>query len=259
MNGQQAFFEALLDPGQPPPSGLTAWNGSDPAARFAVYRNNVMASLVDALANTYPVTHELVGETFFRAMAQLFVHAEPPRSRVLAFYGEAFPDFVERFPPAASVPYLADVARLERLRVHAYHAADGATLSTETIAEALTNNAGGLPDLRVAFHPSTGLLRSPYAVVSLWAAHQGITDIASVDPLVPENALIVRPELDVEVLGLDAGASDFVARLLQGESLGGAAEQVGHTYPDFDLARLLGLLIQKQAITSMKASSRRQP
>jgi hypothetical protein len=258
MNGQQAFFEALLDPGQQAPSGLTAWNGSDPATRFAVYRNNVMASLIDALADTYPVTLELVGEAFFRAMAREFVMVEPPRSRVLAFYGESFPDFVEHFPPAASVPYLADVVRLEILRVHAYHAADCAPLSTESIAEVMTD-ANALPDLLLELHPSVELLRSQYAVVSLWAAHQGIVDLASVDPHMPERALVVRPDLEVEVLELDAGASEFVAHLLQGATLGSAAEQAGRAHPDFDLAGILSLLIQKQAISSMNTSRRNPP
>lgn len=53
MSHQQAIAAALLDPAHPCPPGLTAWNGSDPAHRFAVYRNNVIVSLVDALADTF--------------------------------------------------------------------------------------------------------------------------------------------------------------------------------------------------------------
>lgn len=53
MSHQQAIAAALLDPAQPCPPGLTTWNGSDPAHRFAVYRNNVIVSLVDALADTF--------------------------------------------------------------------------------------------------------------------------------------------------------------------------------------------------------------
>ena len=124
MNSQTAFAQALLDPERDCPSGLTTWNGSDPVMRFAVYRNNVMLSLIDALADTFPVTQELVGEEFFRVMAKHFVQAQPPRSRLLAFYGDSFADFVDSFAPAAPVPYLADVARLEMCRVRAYHAAD---------------------------------------------------------------------------------------------------------------------------------------
>ena len=45
---QPDWAAALLDPERPPPPGLRAWNGSDPARRFAVHRNNVVASLVSA-------------------------------------------------------------------------------------------------------------------------------------------------------------------------------------------------------------------
>lgn len=253
MNGQQEFVDALLNPGQPLPASITTWNGSDPAARFAVYRNNVVVSLIDALADTYPVTQELVGEEFFRAMARLFVYAEPPRSRMLAFYGETFPAFIEQFPPAASVPYLADMARLEILRVRAYHAADIAGLPTDAIALALAD-ADGLPNLLVELQPSVGLVRSQYAVVSLWAAHQGAADISTVDPFVSEHALVIRQALDVEVIRLNTGAADFIARLLQGQTLGCSTEQACQTHPDFDLPCVLGLLIQSRAISSMQSS-----
>lgn len=250
MNGQ--FFEALLDPELPLPAGLTAWNGSDPATRFAVYRNNVVVSLIDVLADSCPVTQALVGDEFFRAMARLFVNHEPPRSRVLAFYGESFPTFIEAFPPAASVPYLADIARLEMLRMRAYHAADAVELPADAIAQ-LTAQSDDLPELRIEFHPSVGLLCSRYAVVSLWAAHQGIADISTVDPYIPESALILRPQLDVEVIRLNVGASDFVARLLQGINLGAAFEAASLAVADFDLTDTLGLLLRTQAISAMTA------
>lgn len=88
-------------------------NGSDPTARLAVYRNNVVGSLIDALADAFPVAQQLVGVAFFRAMAGVFARQAPPRSRILAHYGEGFAEFIEGFEPARSVPYLADVARLE--------------------------------------------------------------------------------------------------------------------------------------------------
>lgn len=251
MKEQQAFFEALLDPDRPPPKGLTTWNGSNPAARFAVHRNNVASSLINALVDTFPVTHELVGEIFFRAMAQLFVSKEPPQSRVLAFYGEAFPAFIENFLPAASVPYLADVARLEMLEVHAYHAHDADAIKAQALGSAL-ENVDELPDLRIEFHPSMGLLRSQYAVVSLWAAHQGITDITTVDPHSPENALVIRSGQIVEIIALSAGASDFVSDLLKGTSLGSAVEKTTLVHPDFDLIDILVLLVRVHAIASIK-------
>lgn len=257
VNGERDFSAALLDPGRPTPIGLTTWNGSDPTPRFAVYRNNVVLSLIDALADAYPVTQALVGEPFFRGMASIFVRKQPPRSRVLTFYGESFPRFVAAFPPAASLPYLSDVARLEMLRVHAYHAADQLASSSEAIAECLADPES-LPEFRVGLQPSAGLLRSRYAVVSLWAAHQGILDISGVETERAENALIIRPQLQVEVLGLDAGDSVFVDHLLRGDCLGTALKQAGQASPGFDATNILALLVRSQAITSLDAR-RTQP
>jgi hypothetical protein len=121
-----AFAEALLARDFDCPPGLRTWNGSDPGTRFAVYRNNLVVSLVDALADTYPVVQEMVGVEFFRAMAREFVRVQPPASPVLAHYGAGFAEFIEDFPPAAGLPYLPDLARLELMRVEVYHAADDA-------------------------------------------------------------------------------------------------------------------------------------
>ncbi|WP_137818786.1 DUF2063 domain-containing protein [Pseudomonas sp. 2FG] len=250
MNTQSAFAAALLDPARPCPNGLTTWNGSDPASRFAVYRNNLFNSLIDALADSYPVVHELVGEAFFRAMAHAYVQAQPPRSRLLVRYGEHFAPFIERFEPARSLPYLADVARLEALRVQAYHAADRAPLAVQEIAAALAEPEC-LGELRFQLHPSLGVLGSAFAVVSLWAAHQGELALESVDPLQPEYALVLRSELQVLVLAVPPGSAQFIRCLQQGMTLGHAAEQAQAAEAAFDLSACLALLIRAGAISHL--------
>ncbi len=70
---QASFAAALLDAGKPVPEGVTSHTGNQPARRFAVYRNNVVASLVKALGARFPVVSRIVGEEFFNAMARVFV------------------------------------------------------------------------------------------------------------------------------------------------------------------------------------------
>ena len=247
---EAGFAAALLAPALPCPLGLRAWNGSDPTQRLAVHRNNVMSSLIDALAASFPVTQELVGEEFFRAMAAEFVRRQPPRSRVLARYGDRLPDFIADFEPARSVPYLADLARLEFARIQAYHAADAETLSSAAAVAALSDGAA-VGRLHVVCHPSVAVLASRFAIVSIWAAHQGQGDLAELDPLLPEAALVLREGLDVLVLSLPPGAERFVAALQQGRTL---AEAVSHALAeaaDFDLQALLTLLVRHGAICAL--------
>jgi len=252
MSTQQVFAEALLASEAICPPGLTTWNGSAPEKRFAVYRNNVVVGLIDALADSFPVTQELVGERFFRAMARQFVRTQPPRSPVLALYGDGFAEFIEAFPAAAGLPYLADVARLELLRVQAWHAADAEPLAAETIGR-LLGDAEALPEARFTLHPSLRTLRSRHAVVSLWTAHQSESAalaLAQVDPALAETALVRREGLEVEISAIADGAAMFIDGLQQGAAFGHAARQALGADPGFDLAATLGMLIRGGLLAS---------
>lgn len=248
MSLQREFAAALLDPERPCPAQLKTWNGSDPAVRFAVYRNNVVASLTDALGETFPVVRQLVGEAFFRAMARCHVRAAPPRTRILAHYGASFAAFIEDFAPAAGLPYLPDVARLEFLRVRACHAADAPVADAGALA-ALLGEPARLPHLRLDLHPSLALLCSPFAIVSLWAAHQGALDIARVDPGRAEDALVLRNGLEVEVIGLAPGEAVLIGLLQEGLPLGRAAGEAAALAPGLNLAAPLAQLIRTGAIS----------
>lgn len=250
---QSDFAAALFDPVLPSPAGLRAWNGSDPAARFAVYRNNVVSSLIDALADNFPVVQALVGEDFFRSMAGVFVRAQPPRSRMLAFYGDEFPIFIEGFEPARSVPYLADVARLEMARVRAYHARDADAISAERVQAALSRPEL-LPALRMQLHASAQVITSRHAVVSIWAAHQtdADVDLADVDCEQAEHALVLREELDVIVLPISQASARFCAALLDGLPLGEASMLASSQQAPFDLAATLSALFAHGLVTSIE-------
>lgn len=246
MSTQATFAAALLDVRSPCPEGLCSANGADPESRFAVYRNNVQSSLINALGDSYPVVAQLVGEEFFRAMAAVFIQAQPPHSPLMSLYGEDFADFIESFEPAFSVPYLADVARLEHLRTVAYHAADASPISPEEITAALSA-PDSLSKLRFGLHPSLRLLDSSHAVVTIWAAHQHDATLEGINPHQEQYALVLRNCLDVEVFALEHGASVFIRQLLDGQPLLAAAQNS----PPFDLSQTLALLIAHNAITHL--------
>src|SRR5215468_10678988 len=100
-----------------------------PADRLSIYRNTSRIALTNALRLNYPAVQRLVGEDFFAAAADIFITKEPPRMAWLDFYGAGFPEFLHGFGPAASLPYLPDIARLERVVSCALHAADAKALA----------------------------------------------------------------------------------------------------------------------------------
>ncbi len=146
---QQAFAAALLDPDRDIPEGLVTPGGQPAAKRFGIYRNNVTVSLVNALSEVFPTVQNLVGEEFFRAMARLYVQDNPPTSRLLFEYGASFPAFIGQFEPAADLPFLPDVARLERLWLDSFHAADATPLDGTFCSASRPNSLPASPSASI--------------------------------------------------------------------------------------------------------------
>lgn len=238
---QRGFAAALLDPERPTPSGIIGPDGDVCPKRFAVYRNNVVVGLTEILKAAYPAVRRLVGEEFFDAMAGIYVRAEPPRSPILLEYGGTFPAFIETFPPAASVPYLADVARIEWAWVSAYHAPEACPLGAGSFA----NIAGDeLPGLRLLLHPSVQVCRSSMPALTIWRMNteEGEPGQVTLDDE-GEDTLVVRPDATVEVRSLPPGAADFIGALGAGHTVAEATELATACDRRFDLtANIAGLI-----------------
>ena len=258
MSVHDAFSRALLAPELPCPEGWFSHNGADPASRFAVYRINVHSSLINALSTAYPVTLQLVGDAFFRAMASLYVQAHPPISPLINAYGSSLAEFIQGSEPATSVPYLADIARLERLRVLAYHAADCQPLDAPAVLQALQGQAE-LGELCLQLDPSLGTLNSAYAVVAVWAAHQTEGGVATLNPWHAQSALVLRQGLQVKVFAIDPGAVAFIESLTHGTPLENAVEHALAASTEFDLHQCLTLLINHNAITHVHIKQKVSP
>ncbi len=239
---QTDFRTALLDPNSPPPEGVRNPDGVQATKRFDVYRNNVAVSLTEALETAFPVVRKLVGDDFFRAMAGVYLRAHPPTSPVMMFYGEEMPAFLAGFGPAQSVPYLPDVAALELALRHSYHAADAAPVAPDALGQLAPDT---LPHVTFAFAPAVRIIPSRFPLHSIWWANtHGGKNTQNAEP-----ALVTRPEFDPQVDVLTPEQAAVCTALMGGEPLGQALRHGG---ADFDLGPLLGLLLARGAITSLK-------
>ncbi len=248
---QAEFAAALRDPMTAAPAGLVGPDREPAPRRFAVYRNNVIVGFVNALASAFPVVERVVGEDFFQAMARAYALAEPPSSPVLMDYGVGFADFIAGFPPAASLPYLPDVARIERAWREAYHAADAEPLTAEDFA---VIGADEIAAVRLEFHPSLRLLRSRFPAQTIWTMNAADGALRPVDLDQAEDTLIVRPETQVEVRRVPPGGAAFVAAIQQSATLGEAATVALADDTRFDLAGNIAGLIAAGAITAIVRS-----
>ncbi|MHC1551607.1 HvfC/BufC N-terminal domain-containing protein [Phyllobacterium sp. K27] len=234
------FALALLDPERPMPVPICGPDGKVVNKRYNIYRNNVTVSLIEALSATFPVTRRITGEHFFRAMARFHIRTSPPTSSLLFDYGGDFPGFIERYEYARSMPWLADVARIERAWLDAYHAADVAPLSPQDLAAISPKRLG---EIVLVPHPATHIVFSPYPAVTIFAANRSKGPVGPIEVAGPEAALVTRPALDVTVRSLPPGCFTFLDHLIKGEMFNAAVAAAITASADFDLpSNIVGML-----------------
>jgi hypothetical protein len=249
---QEAFARALLWREEALPAAIVGPGAGTPAKRFGVYRNNVFASLTGCLAARFPVVARLVGEEFFNAVARVFVERHPPTSPALFEYGDEFPLFLTSFPPAKALPYLPDVARLEWHVATAYHAADALPIDATVLGQ-LGDDA---LDAALLLHPSCAIVLSHYPVFSIWQTNTRDEIVQHLDASSGgEGALIVRPQFNVQVIGLDTASYAFIAALAAGHTLELAAEIATELDSSFDVGAALQTLFSSGAIVGLRPAS----
>jgi hypothetical protein len=210
-------------------------DGIAPAARLNIYRNTFIGTLTTALRLSFPAVYRLVGAGFFETVARLFIEAEPPRSAYLDEYGAAFPEFLARYAPAASLPYLEGVARLEWVVNRALHAADAETLDVSRLAQIDTALHGSLAFVP---HPSVALVQADHPVDTIWRAvlARDGCGLAAIDLAAgPVWLLVQRGTGGIVVIRIAEPAWRFASKLFASRPLGSAVEAV----PDVDASVLL--------------------
>ncbi|MGH6880035.1 HvfC/BufC N-terminal domain-containing protein [Hypericibacter sp.] len=255
---QQAMAERVLDRSPDRRDGELLDHidglGLAPSQRLQIYRNNCLISLTEALKATFPVMHRLVGDSFFRTAATAFIKDHPPREPRLAAYGAAFADFIAHYPPAASLIYLADMARLEWALNRAWHAPDAPVLTPADLAQA----AETLPVLRL--HPACRLLESPWPIETIWRVHQSDDD-ANVRIDLDEGGsrlLVYRQEFDVAMAAISRGEFLMLARLATGATLESALTEALEADPALDVAAALAGALTRGCLIQVTAETSRQ-
>ncbi|QWT19084.1 DNA-binding domain-containing protein [Bacillus sp. NP157] len=226
---QDAFGDALFD------------DVAAPGPAFLVYRNTVLRGCIDTLAANFPAVACLVGEAWFRAAAAAYATAHPPRDARMARYGDVFPEFLAGIETADALPYLADVARIDRAWSESHDAADAEPLDAARFLDAWEGR------LAWRVHPSARWLDSAHPAGDIWRpSRDGIAP--GVIAWKAQSVLVVRPRLHVDVLVVDRATTIFLAACTAGASLADATQQAGDACPEAELDRMLAGVLRAGAL-----------
>jgi len=226
-------------------AAVAAWGAGASAgeidARIAIYRANGRANYRNALAATYAVVRRLTGAAFFNAAVDAFVAADPPVGGDLNVYGERLAEFLERYAPAANLPYLPDVARLEWAIDEANRAVDAPRVPDAVLAALSIVAPERLRQLRLALDASCRLVASAFPVLRIWRANQ--PDRSGDERIALDEggvALLVRRDPQgVAMESLGAGERAWLDALARRATFAAAIDAALAAEPAFDLGATL--------------------
>ena len=212
------------------------------ADRLGIYRNAYRARLIEALGDTYPVLHAVLGDEVFVALGEEFVAAHPSVHRSIRWYGAELSEFLKQCPPYGEQPILAELALLEWTLAEVFDAADAEPKPRAAFSAV---DASAWPDLHFEFHPSLRRLHLQWNTTAVWQAMSH--DETPPDPLCAEHPapwLLWRQNLQNYFRSMPADEAAALDAALRGGNFGEICESLAEWLPDDEIplraASLLG-------------------
>ncbi len=218
---------------------------------FAVYRNTVMQGCVDALLANYPAVARLVGEEWLRAAAAIYARRHPPRDPCLVHYGDRYAAFLRTFEPARELPYLADVAYLDRCWTEAHVARDEATLRAgELVALGLDQLADAVLRLHAA---ARWRWFEAAPIATIWSRNRVAGAQAHLADLAwrSEGMLITRPREQVQHVAVGRAACAFLDACRDRCTVADAAARAVEADPHADFRAITAQLLEAGAFSGI--------
>ena len=230
-----------------------------PAAdRLAIYRNAYRVRLVDALHETYPVLHGLLGDEAWVELGYAYVAAHPSVFRSIRWYGRELAGYLAAFTPYCEAPILSEVARLEWTLAEVFDAADATALARSALS-AVQPSAWG--SLALEFHPSLRRLAFSWNTAAVWKA-MGQDETPPQPEMAPAPVpwLLWRQNLQNYFRSMNAVESAALDSALRGSNFAQLCEDLGALLPQEEIpaaaASLLGVWADSGMIVKVSSADR---
>jgi hypothetical protein len=211
------------------------------AERLGIYRDAYRVRLIEALDDTYPVLHALLGDEVFSALGEEFIAAHPSVHRSIRWYGRELAAFLARQPPYAEQPILAEIALLEWTLSEVFDAADA---EPKARADFSAIDAAAWSALRFEFHPSLRRLHLRWNTAAVWQAmsrQEAPPEPACATVSVPW--LLWRQNLQNYLRSMPADEAAALDSALRGHTFGETCEALADRLPADEIPlRAAGLL-----------------
>jgi hypothetical protein len=252
---QEAFSQTLLqaeiDPAQVaqiPHLGQSALQ----ARQFIAYRQCTLRALADVLREVYPTAEAVMGKDAFKAASDDYFLQKPPHAVDPILIAEDFAPFLEELagtlPKERKLPHLPDVATLDFGCFKARQAIEASAMNTRIFTDLSPEQ---LAARRIQLHPACFWMSSPYAIYDIWRQHHSTFGTKPLTVDLPQEVVIIRPQLQVEVQRVDVGLVKVLDAIDSGETLNEALIEGSRADSGFNAVAAIQFLIQNDLIISL--------
>ena len=209
--------------------------------RINIYANAYFYRLFECLKEEYPATLAVIGSNDFAGLTHDYLVCWPPTEPSIFYAGLYLAEFLRDHSLAKCRPFLAELARLERATLEAFHAPDAPVLTDEAMR---VIPAQQWPTIELRSHPGVEILRGEWRVTEVLSAVE--RGDKWVEPARETNAVIVwRRGTSVHYRILEDAETDALALLRKGASFAAVCEAVAIANSSSDQVALIGRLLTR--------------
>jgi len=223
--------------------------------RLDIYANAYKFRLIEALNDTFPALHTLLGDEDFFQLGVDYLTNKPSQHFSLRYFGHQMSSFLSETQSYKEQPVLSEMAQFEWLLREAFDAADSPGLNLEDLQKIAPEL---WPELRFSFHPTVNRVDLRFNIPQLWQAidnEEAPIDIIEND--YPIGWCIWRKDLRTLYRSMDVDEAWAMDALLSGNDFSyicqGVCEWIDEQHAPLRVAGFIQNWVNEGLISEIKA------
>ncbi len=213
---QQAFVDWLLLNDNRISAQIVTTGKADTGTRLEIYASAYRLRLLEALQDSYPSLHTLLGDERFQRLGLDYIKDSPSEHFSIRYFGHHLAGFLKQSPSYSDNSMLAEMATFEWTLRNAFDAGDDPIVITKDVKAVPPAHWA---DMRIELHSSVQRLDMNWNVPQLWQAidqEKAPIKPESVTPTI--NWLIWRKDLRTWFRSMDVDEAWLIDACLQNET-----------------------------------------
>lgn len=221
---QHAFFNRITLPASKPQSIVREGGSLSPEDRINIYYDAYRFRLINALSDTYPAVHTLLGDDEFEKLGRKYIDAHPPEHFSIRYFGDRLSEFVISYALTQNPTLIAEMAGFEWALRHAFDAKDENMLTLDDLQRSEIQDWS-----KVIFHIPQSLvcLDLFWNVPALWkAVEQNGSPVQECCDEFASHWIIWRPDLETFFRSFNEKEYTAFQLLVEKNSFGDMCEKI---------------------------------